>query len=89
MNNPFIWFSEGVTLALSLPVQILGWFGVLGGAAVSGLTSNILFKGISALVALIGFASAIVGLATGWIVAWVHDTPFVANIMSYLGLLKV
>jgi hypothetical protein len=91
LKNPFIWFSEGVTLALSLPVRILGWFGVLGGVAVSGLTSNILFKGISALVALIGFASAIVGLATGWapFVAWTHDTPFVAKIMNYLGLLKV
>lgn len=90
LKNPFVWFSSGVSLALSVPVRILGWFGLLGASAVGFLTSSFLFKTMTAIVSLVGFFSAVVGIVTGWepFIAWIQAHPFIANLFDHLSLVR-
>lgn len=66
LKNPLTWFRDGVRSALGLPIQLLGWFGVISGALVVSITSAAVFRLLAGAVAVIGFVSAIVGLVTGW-----------------------
>lgn len=86
IKNPFVWFATGVQLVLSIPVRMLGWFGVVGNTAVAFITSSLLFKFVAALVGLIGFASSVVGLATGWepFISWVNSNPTTSELLGHI-----
>jgi hypothetical protein len=66
LQNPLIWLRQGVQAILLLPAYILHWFGLLGAAAIGTLTRNILVKGISAIVAIVGLLSGLVTIIVGW-----------------------
>jgi hypothetical protein len=66
LRNPFIWFREGVRAIVSFPVSILGWLGALSERTVSALISSKSFQFVSALVGIVGFISAVMGIALGW-----------------------
>ena len=51
---------------MSLPIRLLGWFGLLGDASVRFLVSNGVFSFMTGAVAMIGLLSSIVGLVTDW-----------------------
>lgn len=66
IQNPVIWFREGVRMILALPLSVLGWLGALSEKSVSALTSSKVFRFISALVGIVGFVSAVMGIVLGW-----------------------
>lgn len=66
LRNPVIWLREGVRAITALPLTLLGWLGALSESTVSRLASGRLFRGISAFAALVGFVSAVMGIALGW-----------------------
>ena len=66
LRNPVIWLREGVRVITALPLTLLGWLGALSETTVTRLTSGRFFKGISAFAALVGFVSAVMGVALGW-----------------------
>ena len=66
LRNPVVWLREGVRTVVALPLTLLGWLGAIGETTVSRLLSGRVFQAISAFVALIGFVSAVMGIALGW-----------------------
>jgi hypothetical protein len=66
LHNPVVWLREGVRTVVALPLTLLGWLGALGETTVSRLLSGRTFKAVSAFVAVVGFVSAIMGIALGW-----------------------
>jgi len=66
LRNPVIWLREGVRVITALPLTLLGWLGALSETTVTRLTSGRFFKGVSAFAALVGFVSAVMGVALGW-----------------------
>lgn len=76
LRNPVVWLREGVRMVVALPLTMLGWLGAVGESTVSQLLSGRVFKAISALVAVVGFISAIMGIALGW-------DQFVQMVLAY------
>lgn len=74
--NPLTWFREGVRAIFLLPFRVLQWFGILGSSTVNGLEHTGFLRVISGLVALIGFAGAVIGI----IVDWNSFMAFLANL---------
>lgn len=78
IRNPVIWFREGVRMIVGLPLSLLGWLGALSEKSVSTLTSSKVFRIFSALVGIVGFVSAVMGIVLGWeqfltmIKSWLH-----------------
>ena len=66
LKNPLAWFGTGVTLVVSLPLILLGALGIIGATTIEMVTSNRLFKMVASFAALVGFASAVIGIVTGW-----------------------
>lgn len=66
LRNPVVWLREGVRVVIALPLTMLGWLGAIGESTVSRLLSGRIFKAISAFVAVVGFISAVMGIALGW-----------------------
>jgi hypothetical protein len=64
--NPLAWFTNGVRVAISIPLLTLGAFGVIGSATISTIAASSVFRLLGSLASLIGFASAVIGIATGW-----------------------
>lgn len=66
IKNPLIWFSEGVSLVVSVPFYLLRIFGVLSSQHVNYITSSKYFSVFSGLISFIGFVSAIITIVLGW-----------------------
>lgn len=66
LRNPIVWLREGVRVVVALPLTLLGWLGAIGESTVSRLLAGRIFNAISAFVALVGFVSAVMGIALGW-----------------------
>lgn len=66
IKNPIIWLREGVRALIALPLSLLGWLGVLSEMTISRMTGSKFFEGLSGLAAVVGFASAVMGIAVGW-----------------------
>lgn len=66
LKNPFIWFREGVQWVVTLPIQLLYWTGVINYVVLSRLSNNWFVKFLNFLIIIIGLASSIVTLVTGY-----------------------
>lgn len=66
LNNPIIWFREGVQLFISSPLYAAFWLGVIKEPVIDRLTGNIIFKIISTFVTLVGFVGSIITIVIGW-----------------------
>jgi hypothetical protein len=66
LRNPIKWVKHGVQAVLSIPVVLLNWFGIIDENQASSIQGNRIFKVVSGIFSFVGFASAIVGLITGW-----------------------
>jgi len=66
IKNPFKWLREGVREIVSVPVYLLSWLGIISESFVHKLISNVFFKMVSGVIALAGFASAIITIVIGW-----------------------
>jgi uncharacterized protein YbgA (DUF1722 family) len=64
--NPFKWLRYGVVSIIGLPINILKWLNIIPLGWYYLITASRVFKTVSGLISLIGFASAVVGLITGW-----------------------
>ncbi|WP_415900563.1 hypothetical protein [Neptuniibacter sp. QD48_11] len=66
LRNPIAWFQEGVRQVVGSPVYALGMFGIISLSTAGVIVSSVIFRVLSGLVTLIGFASAILTLVIGW-----------------------
>ena len=66
LKNPIKWFLEGVKFIISLPVEILLQIGLINEHSASKVRGSYIIKIISAILALVGFVSAILGIIVGW-----------------------
>lgn len=66
LRNPIVWFREGVAALLAAPVRILHGLGLFGLPTARSIEASRVFRLAAAAVSVIGFASALVGLLTGW-----------------------
>ena len=65
-KNPVVWFREGIKFILNIPFKSLVWFDILNSSIVKKITSNILFKFFSGLIALITFLSTVITIVLGY-----------------------
>jgi hypothetical protein len=66
LKNPAIWFTEGISWLLLLPISILSWVGLFGETLVRKIARNQLFKILAGLVTLLGAVSTIMTIVIGW-----------------------
>ncbi len=66
LKNPIKWFLEGVKFIVSLPIEFLLQVGLINENSASKVRGSYIVKIISALVTIVGFASAILGIIVGW-----------------------
>jgi len=66
LKNPIIWFREGVRVIIALPINLLSWFGIINPLAVATITTNIIFRFFSGIIAFLTFLGTIVTLVVGW-----------------------
>ncbi len=69
--NPLKWLARGVSIILGVPIWILQSVGLVSEASGTRFRASRAFQVVSGFSALVGFASAVVGLVTGW-------EPFIA-----------
>ena len=76
LKNPFAWFVRGISFVLAIPFFILKSFGILGATGMDAIASSRTFKLVAAFASIVGFASAIIGIVTGWdqFLAWFVKT---------------
>lgn len=65
VKNPFKWFLEGVSVLLSVPLNILKSLGVLSSGAYGKVTKSGLFKAIVSIIALISFVDTLYTIFSG------------------------
>jgi hypothetical protein len=66
IKNPILWFTNGISWVLLLPLSIFHWFGLLSETIITGISNNPLFKIIAGLSALASFISTIMTIVVGW-----------------------
>jgi len=66
IRNPVIWFREGIRVIVALPLSILEWLGVLSEKSVSALITSKAFRLCTAIVSIVSFVCAVMGIALGW-----------------------
>ncbi len=66
IRNPVVWFREGIRIIVALPLSILKWLGALTEKSFIALTSSKVFHLIAAVVSVVSFVSAFMGIALGW-----------------------
>lgn len=64
--NPFSCLAEAVKNIISLPFNILYWFGIIPEKALYRIESSSLLKVVNAIIILIGFVSSIFTIILGW-----------------------
>jgi len=65
LANPIIWLREGVQLLLLSPLSILASLGVGSTSVASRISASLLFRLVSALVAIVAFAASLVTIMAG------------------------
>lgn len=70
LKNPIKWFLEGVKFIVSSPVEILLQIGLINEYSASKVRGSYIVKFVSAIVTLVGFLSAILGIIVGWESFW-------------------
>ena len=66
LKNPLTWLREGVRAIVALPLSSLAWVGLLREATVGRITGSKIFRVLSGFAAVVGFVSAVMGIALGW-----------------------
>lgn len=66
MKNPIIWFREGVTSIILIPIYILYWFGLISKHILITSSRNIFIKFITFIISFVGFFSSIITIIIGW-----------------------
>jgi hypothetical protein len=66
LNNPVVWFREGVQAVLVIPVMTFHWVGIMTGETAAQISGSTLFKLFSALVMLASLLGSIVAIVLGW-----------------------
>lgn len=66
LKNPIIWFREGIQIMIGLPFQVLVWFGIVSSVSMSKFTTNIIFKFLSGIIALLAFLGTVITIVLGW-----------------------
>ncbi|WP_166238498.1 hypothetical protein [Paenibacillus turpanensis] len=66
IKNPFIWLREGVQFFVQLPISVLYWSGLIRYATYNFLTRNFFIKILNLLIIIIGLASSVVTIVTGY-----------------------
>ncbi|QNB09252.1 hypothetical protein G5S34_22520 [Herbaspirillum frisingense] len=66
IRNPVIWFREGIRILMALPISIIGWLGAMSERTVSSIVGSRGFALVTAFASIIGFLSAVIGIALGW-----------------------
>lgn len=66
LKNPIIWLREGARILTAFPLTVLAWLGAMSENTLTRITTSAVFKVISAIVAIIGLISAVMGIALGW-----------------------
>lgn len=66
LRNPIVWFSEGIKEILSIPIIILGWFGIISNRTIDSVKDSLIYRVISGLVALVAFISGVVTIVLGY-----------------------
>ncbi len=66
LRNPVRWFAMGIKGIVAAPLRLLSWFGLLETSTAVRAESNIIFRAVASLAALVSFAAAIVDIANGW-----------------------
>jgi hypothetical protein len=80
VKNPFSWLRIGTQWVVTFPISLMYWTGVIRYSWYNRLTDNFVIKLINFLVIIIGFASSIVTIVTGY-------NPFV-DILEKSDLIK-
>ncbi|MCI0365535.1 MAG: hypothetical protein L0219_16860 [Phycisphaerales bacterium] len=66
LRNPVKWFATGIKKIVAAPLHLLSWLGLLDTSTAARAESNVIFRAVSGLTALVGFLAAIVDIANGW-----------------------
>jgi hypothetical protein len=66
LRNPVIWLREGVRWIVALPLTMLSWVGLLSPGRARAISYGGVFRVVSAIVTLVGFVSAVMGIVLGW-----------------------
>lgn len=66
LKNPIIWLREGFRILTAFPLTVLAWLGAMSENTLARITTGVVFKVISSIVAIIGLISAVMGIALGW-----------------------
>ena len=66
LKNPIIWFQIGMQQILAIPITFLSYFGIYSIHTANKIKESIIWRIFSGLISLITFASAIIGIITGW-----------------------
>ena len=66
LKNPFLWLRTGVGQAISTPLLILVYFGLMTGSTLNNLQATYLFKVLNACITILGIVSAIMTIVLGW-----------------------
>jgi len=77
LRNPVDWLRRSVELFTTLPIRLLVWSGLIQYAAFARWKDSLPSRLLTAAVFLVGLASSVVGLTTGW-------TPFLKLVCSWL-----
>lgn len=77
LKNPFTLLREGIQWIVTLPIQLLYWTGVINYLWFTRLSNNWFIKLLNLFVILVGFASSIVTLVTGY-------NPFLDIVNKYI-----
>lgn len=66
LRNPIIWFRNGVRAIVAAPFALLRSLGIISEARETDLTSSVVLKVGSGILALITLVAGLVQIATGW-----------------------
>lgn len=80
--NPITLLRDGLSFTITLPIFILSEFGLISNRAYKWIISSVFVKATTLAVAVIGFISAIIGIATGWTQFYDLISPFLKKIWS-------
>ncbi len=64
--NPFSCFEKGINYIVGLPLEVLYWCGILSLHNNRTIHGNIIFKGISKIVTLLGLIGSVITIGLGW-----------------------
>lgn len=66
LKNPLYCFSKGIGFAISLPIKILEWCGILNPAYSKKVVSSKLYRAIEKVATLVGLVASVITVIMGW-----------------------